>query len=194
VFQQAARQVQAWRLRLDPDFQISVNKSPAQFQRRGKSKTPWAQQLQAMSLPGNSIVVEITEGLLLDTSASVADQLLELHDAGIQVSLDDFGTGYSSLSYLQRFDIDFVKIDQSFVRYLIPDSTDLALCQAIIAMAHALGMKVIAEGVETAQQRDLLAAAGCDYGQGYLFSRPIGATDFEAFMATQPSWTPELTT
>ncbi len=185
VFQQAARQVQAWRLRLDPDFQISVNKSPAQFQRRGKSKTPWAQQLQAMGLPGSSIVVEITEGLLLDTSSSVADQLLDLHDAGIQVSLDDFGTGYSSLSYLQRFDIDFVKIDQSFVRHLIVDSTDLALCQAIIAMAHALGMKVIAEGVETVQQRDLLAAAGCDYGQGYLFSRPIAATDFEAFLATQ---------
>jgi len=185
VFQQASRQVQAWRLRLDPDFQISVNKSPAQFQRRGKSKTPWAQQLQAMGLPGSSIVVEITEGLLLDTSASVADQLLELHDGGIQVSLDDFGTGYSSLSYLQRFDIDFVKIDQSFVRYLIPDSTDLTLCQAIIAMAHALGMKVIAEGVETAQQRDLLAAAGCDYGQGYLFSRPIAATDFEAFLSAR---------
>ena len=190
VFQQAARQVQAWRLRLDPDFQISVNKSPAQFQGRGKSKTPWAQQLQAMGLPGDSIVVEITEGLLLDTSASVADQLLELHDAGIQVSLDDFGTGYSSLSYLQRFDIDFVKIDQSFVRYLIPNSTDLALCQAIIAMAHALGMKVIAEGVETAQQCDLLAAAGCDYGQGYLFSRPMTATDFEAFMAAQASARP----
>jgi diguanylate cyclase (GGDEF)-like protein/PAS domain S-box-containing protein len=183
VFQQAARQVQAWRAALDPDFQISVNKSPAQFHQRGKSKTPWAQQLQAMGLPGNSIVVEITEGLLLDTSSSVADQLLGLHDAGIQVSLDDFGTGYSSLSYLQRFDIDFVKIDQSFVRHLIPDSTDLALCQAIIAMAHALGMKVIAEGVETAQQRDLLAAAGCDYGQGYLFSKPVSVPDFEAFMA-----------
>ncbi|WPC68042.1 EAL domain-containing protein [Rhodoferax ferrireducens] len=183
VFQQAARQVQAWRTALDPDFQISVNKSPVQFYQRGKTKTPWAQQLQAMGLPGNSIVVEITEGLLLDTSSSVADQLLDLHDAGIQVSLDDFGTGYSSLSYLQRFDIDFVKIDQSFVRYLIPESTDLALCQAIIAMAHALGMKVIAEGVETAQQRDLLAAAGCDYGQGYLFSKPVSAPDFEAFMA-----------
>jgi len=193
VFQQAARQVQAWRAALDPDFQISVNKSPAQFHQRGKSKTPWAQQLQAMGLPGNSIVVEITEGLLLDTSSSVVDQLLELHDAGIQVSLDDFGTGYSSLSYLQRFDIDFVKIDQSFVRHLIPDSTDLALCQAIIAMAHALGMKVVAEGVETAQQRDLLAAAGCDYGQGYLFSKPVSAPDFEAFMAAQASRTPELT-
>ena len=135
-------------------------------------------------------MVEITEGLLLDTSSSVADQLLDFHDAGIQVSLDDFGTGYSSLSYLQRFDIDFVKIDQSFVRHLIADSTDLALCQAIIAMAHALGMKVIAEGVETKQQRDLLAAAGCDYAQGYLFSRPIAATDFEAFMAVQASARP----
>jgi diguanylate cyclase (GGDEF)-like protein/PAS domain S-box-containing protein len=193
VFQQAARQVQAWRTALDPDFQISVNKSPVQFYQRGKTKTPWAQQLQAMGLPGNSIVVEITEGLLLDTSSSVADHLLDLHDAGIQVSLDDFGTGYSSLSYLQRFDIDFVKIDQSFVRHLIPGSTDLALCQAIIAMAHALGMKVIAEGVETAQQRDLLAAAGCDYGQGYFFSKPVSAPDFEAFMAAQASRTPELT-
>ena len=190
VFQQAARQVQAWRLKLDPEFQISVNKSPVQFQQRGKAKTSWGQQLQAMGLPGSSVVVEITEGLLLDTSASVADQLLALHDAGIQVSLDDFGTGYSSLSYLQRFDIDFVKIDQSFVRYLIPDSTDLALCQAIIAMAHALGMKVIAEGVETAQQRDLLAAAGCDYGQGFWFARPLTATDFEAFMAVQASARP----
>lgn len=193
VFQQAACQVQAWRTALDLDFQISVNKSPVQFHQRGKTKTPWAQQLQAMGLPGNSIVVEITEGLLLDTSSGVADQLLELHDAGIQVSLDDFGTGYSSLSYLQRFDIDFVKIDQSFVRHLILDSTDLALCQAIIAMAHALGMKVIAEGVETSQQRDLLAAAGCDYGQGYLFSKPVSAPDFEAFMAAQASRTPELT-
>ena len=120
---------------------------------------------------------------MLDTSSSVADTLLGLRDAGIQVSLDDFGTGYSSLSYLQRFDIDFIKIDQSFVRHLIPRSTDLALCNAIIAMAHALGMRVIAEGVETTLQRDLLATAGCDYAQGYLYARPMSATDFEAFMA-----------
>jgi EAL domain-containing protein (putative c-di-GMP-specific phosphodiesterase class I) len=127
-------------------------------------------------------VVEITEGLLLDTSRRVTDHLLELGDAGIEVSLDDFGTGYSSLSYLQKFDIDFIKIDQSFVRHLIPASTDLALCKAIILMAHELGMKVVAEGVETAQQRDLLAAAGCDYAQGYLFSRPVSAAEFEVFL------------
>ena len=112
---------------------------------------PWIEQLRALGLPGESIVVEITEGLLLSTSDGVVEQLLKLRDDGINVSLDDFGTGYSSLSYLQRFDIDFIKIDQSFVRHLVADSTDLALCQAIIVMAHALGMKVIAEGVETAR-------------------------------------------
>ncbi len=183
VFQQAAHQVQAWRQTLAPDFQISVNKSPVQFHHDRAGKLSWVAQLAAQGLPGNSIVVEITEGLLLDTSSSVADTLLELNDAGIEVSLDDFGTGYSSLSYLQKFDIDYVKIDQSFVRHLIADSTDLALCKAIIVMAHALGMEVIAEGVETASQRDLLAAAGCDYAQGYFYARPLSAPDFEAFMA-----------
>jgi diguanylate cyclase (GGDEF)-like protein/PAS domain S-box-containing protein len=185
VFQQAAQQVKAWRATLNANFQISVNKSPVQFHHSGKSTQPWFQQLKTMGLPGESIVVEITEGLLLDSSDSVAGQLLDLHDAGIQVSLDDFGTGYSSLSYLQKFDIDFIKIDQSFVRHLIPACTDLALCKAIIVMAHELGIKVIAEGVETEQQRELLSAAGCDYAQGYLFARPLSAPDFEAFIAHQ---------
>jgi diguanylate cyclase (GGDEF)-like protein/PAS domain S-box-containing protein len=186
VFQQAASQVQVWRATLDPRFQISVNKSPVQFHHGSKAHTPWFEQLQALGLPGECIAVEITEGLLLDSSDIVAMQLLQLQDAGMGVSLDDFGTGYSSLSYLQRYNIDFIKIDQSFVRHLIPASTDLALCKAIILMAHELGMKVIAEGVETVQQRDLLAAAGCDYGQGYLFARPMRALDFEAFMAANP--------
>jgi diguanylate cyclase (GGDEF)-like protein/PAS domain S-box-containing protein len=181
VFQQAVQQVQAWRTYLHPDFQISVNKSPAQFHHDGGGKQSWAQQLQAAGLPGASVVVEITEGLLLDTNTRVTDHLLELADGGIQVSLDDFGTGYSSLSYLQKFDIDFIKIDQSFVRHLIADSTEMALCKAMIVMAHELGMQVIAEGVETQEQRDLLAAAGCDYAQGYLFSRPVPAADFEWF-------------
>ena len=190
VFQQAMAQVQRWRQALDPHFQISVNKSPVQFHHNDTGRAPWDLQLQAQGLPGACIVVEITEGLLLDTSTNVADQLLELRDSGIQVSLDDFGTGYSSLSYLQKFDIDFVKIDQSFVRHLIDHSTDLALCKAIIVMAHALGMKVIAEGVETQLQRDLLAAAGCDYAQGYFYARPLSAPDFEAFVADYTKRTP----
>ena len=190
VFQQAMAQVQRWRAALAQNFQISVNKSPVQFHHTAAGRAPWDMQLQAQGLPGSCIVVEITEGLLLDTSTSVADQLLELRDSGIQVSLDDFGTGYSSLSYLQKFDIDFVKIDQSFVRHLIDHSTDLALCKAIIVMAHALGMKVIAEGVETQLQRDLLAAAGCDFAQGYFYARPMSAPDFEAFVADYTKRTP----
>ncbi len=180
VFQQAADQVKAWRAALHPSFQISVNRSPVQFENPNPQHQPWIAQLAARGLSGDCVAVEITEGLLLSTSEGVVEQLLGLRDDGIQVSLDDFGTGYSSLSYLQKFDIDFVKIDQSFVRGLLSGSTDLALCQAIIAMAHALGMKVIAEGVETLLQRDLLALAGCDFAQGYWFSRPVPAADFEA--------------
>ncbi|MBT3066750.1 EAL domain-containing protein [Rhodoferax sp. U11-2br] len=179
VFQQAADQVQAWRARLHPDFQISINKSPVQFENPDPLATPWIEQLRARGLGGDSIVVEITEGLLLSTSAGVTEQLLAMGDDGIQVSLDDFGTGYSSLAYLQKFHIDVIKIDQSFVRQLAPQSTNLALCQGIIAMAHALGIQVVAEGIETEQQRALLAAAGCDFGQGYFFSRPVSAAEFE---------------
>jgi diguanylate cyclase (GGDEF)-like protein/PAS domain S-box-containing protein len=185
VFQQAAQQVKRMRNVHDPRFQISVNRSPVQFHSTTDNVQTWAMQLVALGLPGEALAVEITEGLLLAASASVTEQLLDMRDSGIQVSLDDFGTGYSSLSYLQRYDIDFIKIDQAFVRHLIPASTDLALCQAIIVMAHALGIKVVAEGVETQQQCDLLTAAGCDYGQGYLFARPMPAAEFEAFLSGQ---------
>ena len=185
VFRQAADQVVQWRELHHPHFQISVNKSPVQFHSDGSTRKSWAQHLQSLGLPGGSIAVEITEGLLLDTSATVTQQLMEMRQTGVQVSLDDFGTGYSSLTYLQKFEIDYIKIDQSFVRNLVPSSTDLALCKAIIVMAHELGMKVTAEGVETAQQRDLLVAAGCDYGQGYLFARPMSARDFDVFMASR---------
>lgn len=185
VFRQAADQVVQWRELHHPHFQISVNKSPVQFHSDGSTRKSWAQHLQSLGLPGGSIAVEITEGLLLDTSATVTQQLMEMRQTGVQVSLDDFGTGYSSLTYLQKFEIDYIKIDQSFIRNLVLSSTDLALCKAIIVMAHELGMKVIAEGVETAQQRDLLVAAGCDHGQGYLFARPMSARDFDVFMASR---------
>ena len=181
VFVAAVLQSQEWRKRFHPDFQISINKSPAQFRTDRGNKT-WPQQLRLLDVPGPSIVVEITEGLLMDADEIVNSKLLHFRDAGIQVALDDFGTGYSSLSYLQRFDIDYIKIDQSFVRNLAPGSHDLALCEAIIVMAHKLNMKVIAEGVETTAQRDLLMTAGCDYAQGYLFSRPLPKEAFETLL------------
>ncbi len=182
AFVQAARQAKTWRVVLRGDFRISLGKSPVQFRQSGKKHESWVRQLQAMELAGAAIVVEVAEELLQD-SAGAAEQLLELHDAGLGISLDDFGTGYSSLAFLQRFDIDFIKISASFVRHLIADSTDLVLCKAIIVMAHELGIRVIADGVESPRQRDLLTTAGCDYAQGPLFSPGLSASEFERFVA-----------
>ena len=138
--------------------------------------------MQELGLCGENFVVEITEGLLLNAESGVTDKLLALRDAGIQVAIDDFGTGYSSLSYLKKFDIDYLKIDQSFVRNLETDKDDIALSEAIIVMAHKLGLKVIAEGVETQGQKKILTEAGCDYAQGYLYSKPVPSEEFEALL------------
>ena len=185
VFHEAALQAERWRTSQQVAFQISVNKSTVEFHNTDAKYESWLDHLQKLGLPGQSVVVEITEGLLLNVSDATNDKLIAFRDAGMQVSLDDFGTGYSSLSYLKKFDIDYLKIDQSFVKNLVPDSDDMALCEAIIVMAHKLGIKVIAEGIETAEQRDLLTAAGCDYGQGFLFSRPVPPEEFEALLKTR---------
>jgi diguanylate cyclase (GGDEF)-like protein/PAS domain S-box-containing protein len=185
VFREAARWARRWREQYHPAFQVSVNQSPLEFQNEDGTYESWLRHLRTLELPGQAIVVEITEGLLLDAGSVVSSKLLQLRDAGIQVALDDFGTGYSSLSYLKKFDIDYLKIDRSFTRNLAPDSSDMALSDAIIVMAHKLDLKVIAEGVETPEQRDLLAAAGCDYGQGYLFSKPMPAEQFDTFLQSQ---------
>jgi len=182
VFREAAQQVKYWRESYRNDFQVSINKSPVQFQNDETLYQGWIKQLDKLGLPGQSVVIEITESLLLDSKSIVNDKLLLFRDAGIQVAIDDFGTGYSSLAYLKLYDIDYLKIDQSFVRNLKANSNDLVLCEAIIVMAHKLGMKVIAEGVETMDQRDLLIAAGCDYGQGYFFSRPVPTKEFEILL------------
>ncbi|HSH97549.1 MAG: EAL domain-containing protein [Methylophilaceae bacterium] len=182
VFEEAAKQALLWRVSHDPEFQISVNKSPVQFRNNGEASVDWIAQLLDLKLPGHGIVIEITEGLLLDAASDVTTRLLQYRDAGIQVAIDDFGTGYSSLSYLKKFDIDYLKIDQSFVRNLKLNSNDMALCEAIIVMAHKLGIKVIAEGIETEEQRQLLIQAGCDFGQGYLFSRPVIASSFDTLL------------
>jgi diguanylate cyclase (GGDEF)-like protein/PAS domain S-box-containing protein len=177
VFEEAAQQAAIWR-KAQPKFQISINKSPMQF-KRGIKHTGWLDYLATLEMPGNSIVIEITEGLLLDAKSDVIDQLNEYRKAGIQIAIDDFGTGYSSLAYLRKFEMDYLKIDQSFTNNICSSPSDLALCEVIILMAHKLGMKVIAEGIETQEQLNLLVLSGCDYGQGYLFSKPIPAKDFE---------------
>ena len=182
VFRESAREAKRLRTRYDPRFQISVNKSPIQFRDNGHTLVAWFDYLKELELPGDSIAIEITEGLLLNAVTEVTDKLRLFRESGVQIAIDDFGTGYSSLSYLKRFDIDYLKIDQSFVRDIEFDPNDLALARAIILMAHALNLKVIAEGVETATQLALLKKEGCDFAQGYFFSKPLTAEKFEALL------------
>ncbi len=182
VFKESARWAKRWRNEFAKDFQVSVNVSPVQFQSGGHFCDAWEVYLQGIGLAGQNIVIEITESLLLNAAKSVTNRLLRFRDAGIQVAIDDFGTGYSSLSYLKKFDIDYLKIDKSFVDNLETDANDMVLSEAIIVMAHKLGLKVIAEGVESETQLKLLSDSGCDYAQGHLFSKPVPPDEFEALL------------
>ncbi len=181
VFEEAVKFVAEIRQHYIPDFQVSINKSPVQFRSSNSCQLDWPNRLSELGLARDCIVVEITEGLLLDdTQNNSKDKLLHFRDVGIQVAIDDFGTGYSALSYLQKFDIDYLKIDQSFVRNLQIGSNDHALCEAIVVMAQKLSIKVIAEGVETQTQHDLLKKIGCDFGQGNYWSQAIPKKQFIA--------------
>lgn len=182
VFNEVLEQVIEWRNTLESNFQVAVNKSPVQFNFDDDKSHSWLALISHHQVDGQAIVVEITEGLLLDGSSEVLQRLRAFQEMGMQIALDDFGTGYSSLSYLKKFEIDYLKIDRSFVANLSEGSDDLILCEAIIMMAHRLGMKVIAEGIETAQQRTLLIRAGCDYGQGFLFAKSLSPKDLEAYV------------
>ncbi|UVW30015.1 EAL domain-containing protein [Massilia sp. H6] len=182
VFRTAAHHSKRWSGQLGHEFQVSINKSPVQFQPQAGA-TDWVAHLDDIHLLPRCINVEITEGLLLNLSDTVLSKLGALQASGMQVSIDDFGTGYSSMSYLKRLDIDYLKIDQSFVAELVHDNFSRTITDTIIVMAHKLGLKVIAEGVETAEQRSCLSASGCDFAQGFLFSRPLPADQFEALLA-----------
>jgi diguanylate cyclase (GGDEF)-like protein/PAS domain S-box-containing protein len=183
VFREAARWASRWDRLVPGGFQISVNASPVQFRPEAAATLrDWITFLHNHDIPGSCMVIEITEGLLLNADADVSQILLALRMAGIQMAIDDFGTGYSSLAYLNKFDIEFLKIDQSFISSLSAAPADRALCEAIIVMAHKLSLQVIAEGVETAEQRNLLRQAACDFLQGYLLSRPITPEQLEAVL------------
>jgi len=186
VFKESARWANHWSNSYDRDFQITVNMSPVQFKLENSRLTQkWYDYLGEFNISGRNIAIEITEGLLLNVESEVFEILIWLRDTGIQVALDDFGTGYSSLSYLKKFHIDYLKIDQSFVHNLEIDKNNIALSKAIIVMAHELGLKVIAEGVETDVQRNMLADAGCDYAQGYLFSKAVPSEEIEKLLLHQ---------
>ncbi|KIF83457.1 hypothetical protein TSA66_02975 [Noviherbaspirillum autotrophicum] len=186
VFREVAWQLSRWRERY-PQLVVSLNTSPVQYRNSGIDHHGWFRYLHDMGVPASAISVEITEGLLLDTSTAITNQILRFREAGAGVALDDFGTGYSSMSYLSKLDIDYLKIDRSFILDLAPESESVALYEAMIVMAHKLGIKVIAEGVETEEQCRILKAVGCDYAQGYLFSRPVLPEEFEALLRDGPA-------
>jgi diguanylate cyclase (GGDEF)-like protein len=184
VYEQALAKARDWRSR-EPQLTINVNVSPVQFyEGNGENCRRWLTDAVATgaSPAVPEMGLEITEGLLLASDAEVLKQLLAFQQAGIKISLDDFGTGYSSLSYLRKFALDFLKIDKSFVYNLEYDAANVALCEAIIVMAHKLGLRVVAEGVETRQQAVLLREAGCDFAQGFLFGHALPAEEFAALL------------
>jgi diguanylate cyclase (GGDEF)-like protein/PAS domain S-box-containing protein len=183
VVQEAIASIERWRTKYGSHVELSVNNSPVQFEQAGECA--WIDRLVRSGLPPDSLTVEITEGVLVKDSEQVRACLKRLHDSGAKVSIDDFGTGFSALSYLKHFDVDYLKIDKSFIANLTEDDSDQALTAAIIDMAHKLGIQTIAEGVETRAQRDILARFGCDFIQGHLYSRAVPREIFEVLLEPQ---------
>jgi EAL domain-containing protein (putative c-di-GMP-specific phosphodiesterase class I) len=185
VLRSAMQQVADWQAAGLAVVPVAVNLSALQFRQATLCDTV-SEALSASGVSPALLELELTESIAMEDSSFTLDQISRLHAMGITLSIDDFGTGYSSLSYLKRYQIDKLKIDQSFVRDLDNGADDGSLVRAIINMAHGMGFKTIAEGVETQAQLDCLRADGCDEIQGYFFSRPVPAEAF-AQLLRQPT-------
>jgi len=177
VLHEACRQAQAWMDRGLPAITMAVNVSAMEF----RDKNFLAGLMAILAETGfdpRSLELELTESVLMKHAASTAIVLQTLRESGIRVAVDDFGTGYSSLSYLQKFPIDAVKIDQSFIRQISTAGDDTTIVKAVIGMARGLKLRVVAEGVETAEEVAFLRAYRCEEAQGYFFGRPVPAQQF----------------
>ncbi len=184
VLESACRQARDWQETYPsfPPLFVSVNLSVKQFNQPGLVENI-ANLLQEFKLPPRCLKLEITESVFSDNIEAAVGLLTHLRNLGVQLSIDDFGTGYSSLSYLQRFPIDTLKIDRSFVTQMMENEENIAIVRTIVALAQNLGMDVVAEGVETEDQLTLLRKLECENGQGFLFSTPLGGTHLEQFIA-----------
>jgi EAL domain-containing protein (putative c-di-GMP-specific phosphodiesterase class I) len=181
VLQQACRQAAAWQaggLRL----MVGVNLSALQF-RRGDLLVTVTDALRVAGLTPALLELELTESLLLEDTEQACEVILQLKRHGVRFALDDFGTGYSNLSSLQRFALDRLKIDQSFIRNIGSVPTEAQIARSIIDIGHARGLEVVAEGVEDDETAELLRSANCNHAQGYLFARPLPAEEFLGWMA-----------
>jgi EAL domain-containing protein (putative c-di-GMP-specific phosphodiesterase class I) len=187
VLETACAQIKLWEQdALTRDLVLAVNVSAKQF-RQADFVVQVKDAVQRHTINPNMLKLELTESMLLINIDDTIATMNELKGLGIQFSLDDFGTGYSSLQYLKRLPLDQLKVDKSFVRDIATDSNDNAIVRTIIAMAHSLDIDVIAEGVETEEQRQLLLDSGCIHFQGYLFSQPVPIGQFEELLKQERS-------
>jgi len=185
VMETACTQLALWATRPELSaLTLSVNVSANQFRQTGFVDEVLGILAQTGANP-HRLKLELTESLLVSDVADTIEKMFALKSKGVGFSLDDFGTGYSSLAYLKRMPLDQLKIDQSFVRDILVDPNDAAIANTIVALAHSLGLGVIAEGVETEPQREFLAKCGCHAYQGYLFSRPQSSEDFLRFFSAR---------
>ncbi|MBK1649157.1 EAL and GGDEF domain-containing protein [Rhabdochromatium marinum] len=187
VLHEAIRQGEQWNAR-GFNLTMAINVSALQFRQAGFVES-LIDILKNSTLPPEQIELELTESILIQHADDTLLRLKALDELGIQLAIDDFGTGYSSLGYLKRFPIHRLKIDQSFVRDIPEDESDAAIATAVINLAHSLKLRVIAEGVENASQREFLLAAGCDECQGYLYAPALAPADFEHLLETWESGT-----
>jgi EAL domain-containing protein (putative c-di-GMP-specific phosphodiesterase class I) len=181
VVEEACRQWADWRLQGLPVFGVSINLSARQL-RDEKLPEVVRQSMQRHAVPPGVLELELTESMVMEGAEHNLRQMQALRTLGVSLSIDDFGTGYSSLAYLNRFPIDKLKIDRSFVHDMLADPTDRAITMAIIGLGHTLGLKVVAEGVEQPREAELLREANCDELQGYLFAEPMAADDLAAWI------------
>ncbi|TLY59226.1 MAG: EAL domain-containing protein [Gammaproteobacteria bacterium] len=181
VVRESCRQARAWQLEGLPPLRVAVNLSAFQF-RHGNLLQMIREALQAAQLEPRFLEVEITESALMSDPEESVTILEQLSRMGVVVSVDDFGTGYSSMSYLRRFPIDKLKIDRGFIAELISRADDASIVRAIVSLAHSLRLKVVAEGVETSEQLNVLRSLGCDQYQGFCFSPAVPATQFAALL------------
>jgi len=185
VLQTACTQIGIWRRELSPELIVAVNCAPQQFA-LDDFVTRIGEVVESTNLDDGALELELTESSVMTRAVQAASTLDALRALGTTIAIDDFGTGYSSLAYLKRFPVDRLKIDRSFVRDIPQDANDVALAKAIIALAQSLNLGVVAEGVETEAQRELLKALGCQEMQGFLFSAPRTASDLADLLTNKP--------
>jgi EAL domain-containing protein (putative c-di-GMP-specific phosphodiesterase class I) len=181
VLDKACEQVRSIRDRLSVDLPISINLSPRQFQESGLLAQV-ASSLDATGLPSELLVFEITETMVMEDLSGARDVMKKLNRLGVRLAIDDFGTGHSSLAYLKQFPVHEVKVDRIFVQGLGESAVDSAIVRAVIDLANAMGISAVGEGIETSDQAAGLKRLGCEVGQGYYFSHPLPAEDFDKLL------------